>query len=80
MVLQKNNKKFNVLPTEIETLKDVPLLLTVNIKPDGTLGVDNAQRASTISPVTPDPKHKTARRTPDPDTGKTFRTTSSKSN
>lgn len=45
-----------------------PLQLTININPNGTVGVDNAEKATrvtpttTITPVTLDPKAKSAKR------------------
>lgn len=48
----------------------IPLHLKINNKPNGTVGVDNVEKAtwktpgttSTITPVTPDPKAKSAKR------------------
>ncbi|KAK1411465.1 hypothetical protein QVD17_38014 [Tagetes erecta] len=53
LVIERNNKKQKVLLVEIHALEGVPLLLTANIKPDGTIAVDNAKRQEVTSPLTP---------------------------
>ncbi|KAK1435161.1 hypothetical protein QVD17_00921 [Tagetes erecta] len=57
----KGNNNPNKLPPEIQNLIDTPLLLTINIRPNGSVGVDNARRITTISPPTPDPKSKNSK-------------------
>ncbi|KAK1434242.1 hypothetical protein QVD17_11161 [Tagetes erecta] len=48
--MSKNNKNTKVFLAEIQAIIRVPLTLTVNIKPDWTLGVDDAKAKSTITP------------------------------
>lgn len=57
-----------ISPPEMKALTGLQLLLTINIKPDGSLDVDNAQGPSEITPQTPGPKTKEARRVLTPST------------
>ncbi|KAK1411681.1 hypothetical protein QVD17_38239 [Tagetes erecta] len=58
LVVTKNNIKRKILPTEIQAFIGIPLELTINIKPNGALGVEHARKLPTITPPTPDPKNK----------------------
>ncbi|KAK1411858.1 hypothetical protein QVD17_32661 [Tagetes erecta] len=48
--MSKNNKNTKVFLAEIQAIIRAPLTLTVNIKPDWTLGVDDAKAKSTTTP------------------------------
>ncbi|KAK1425096.1 hypothetical protein QVD17_20440 [Tagetes erecta] len=62
MMIEKKNMNPKEIPPVIKSLTGIQLLLTVNIKPNGSLGVDSAQKTSTITPATPDSKTNTSRR------------------
>ncbi|KAK1415968.1 hypothetical protein QVD17_31756 [Tagetes erecta] len=49
LVMNKNNKNPKIFPPEIHHIINVPLTLTVNIKPDGTLSVDKAKANNTAT-------------------------------
>ncbi|KAD3338354.1 hypothetical protein E3N88_33875 [Mikania micrantha] len=56
MVITKGNKNAKQAPHELKALIGIPLLLTINIKANGTVGVDNAQKQPQLTPATPDTK------------------------
>ncbi|KAK1423722.1 hypothetical protein QVD17_19030 [Tagetes erecta] len=62
MMIEKKNRNPKEIPPVIKSLTGIQLLLTVNIKPNGSLGVDSAQKTSTITPTTPDSKTNTSTR------------------
>ncbi|KAD3068217.1 hypothetical protein E3N88_36097 [Mikania micrantha] len=61
LVITHNNRNPKILPEQISAISGIPLLLYFNLKKDGTIAINKAEKVSAFPPSTPDPKMGSAR-------------------